>query len=459
MKKKFIGLLIVFALILTFSTGYSQSDSLVLAPEIMFNGAPPVDFFFKPGRILDENTIWICGYYGSIFGNETYVWRSIDGGNTFTHNSAPIGTDTRGAQLDAFNADTALVAMDNGEVYRTTDGGTTWNMVYSYTTPLSGPWFDGCRILNDNVAIVYGDGDNNGEMHFARTDDKGATWTEITTIDYLGAAYAYFTWGTGACTVGESVWCSATSTGYDSSFVFRSYDAGITWNSYRIPLSVIPNYPRSIAFSDDNNGMIAARGGYLVASTDGGAIWTSTNNPDSSASCYPNSVAWIPGTNIIACLDDIGVFYTSDLGATWTSINVSDAYVAPNDYIVTGTFLTQDFGYAFTDNGLVLRFKDQLSTVSGPNNGQQPQEFHLSQNYPNPFNPITNIEFTLPKAQYTELKIYNALGMEVTSIVSDELNQGNHTYQFDGSNIASGVYYYQLSSGSIQNVKKMILLK
>jgi CubicO group peptidase (beta-lactamase class C family) len=88
-----------------------------------------------------------------------------------------------------------------------------------------------------------------------------------------------------------------------------------------------------------------------------------------------------------------------------------------------------------------------------------PRNFFLSQNYPNPFNPSTTIEFTLPKSEYVELKVHNILGKEVTTLVSNKLNQGNHTYQFDGKNLASGIYYYQLIAGEFQDVKKMILLK
>jgi len=88
-----------------------------------------------------------------------------------------------------------------------------------------------------------------------------------------------------------------------------------------------------------------------------------------------------------------------------------------------------------------------------------PQGFVLSQNYPNPFNPITNIEFRIPYSKFVTLKIYNLLGKEVATLVSNKLNQGNHTYTFDGKNLASGVYYYQLVAGEFQDVKKMILLR
>jgi len=88
-----------------------------------------------------------------------------------------------------------------------------------------------------------------------------------------------------------------------------------------------------------------------------------------------------------------------------------------------------------------------------------PAQYVLFQNYPNPFNPSTTIEFTLPKSESVTLKVYNILGKEVSTLVSNKLNQGNHTYTFDGKNLASGIYYYQLVAGDYREVKKMIILK
>ena len=88
-----------------------------------------------------------------------------------------------------------------------------------------------------------------------------------------------------------------------------------------------------------------------------------------------------------------------------------------------------------------------------------PKKHRLLQNYPNPFNPSTTIEFTLPRPEYTTLKIYNILGAEVATLVSDKLQAGRHTYHFDGSKLASGVYYYQLMAGEFRDVRMMILLR
>jgi uncharacterized protein (TIGR02145 family) len=92
----------------------------------------------------------------------------------------------------------------------------------------------------------------------------------------------------------------------------------------------------------------------------------------------------------------------------------------------------------------------ELQTITSPN---------LAQNYPNPFNPLTTIKFTLPKSEYVQLKVYNILGKKVSTLVSNKLNQGNHIYIFDGKNLASGIYYYQLVAGDYREMKKMILLR
>ena len=86
-------------------------------------------------------------------------------------------------------------------------------------------------------------------------------------------------------------------------------------------------------------------------------------------------------------------------------------------------------------------------------------KYELLQNYPNPFNPLTTIEFTLPKSEIVTLKVYNILGEEIATLVNKKLHSGNYTYNFDGSNLASGVYLYRIEAGEFQDVKKMILLK
>jgi alkaline phosphatase D len=89
----------------------------------------------------------------------------------------------------------------------------------------------------------------------------------------------------------------------------------------------------------------------------------------------------------------------------------------------------------------------------------RPSTFKLYQNYPNPFNPKTKINFDIPRSIYVSLKIYNLLGEEVSTLISDKMEAGSHSYVFDGSYLASGIYLYKLETAQFQMIKKMILLK
>lgn len=93
-----------------------------------------------------------------------------------------------------------------------------------------------------------------------------------------------------------------------------------------------------------------------------------------------------------------------------------------------------------------------------------PKEFYLSQNYPNPFNPSTTIMFTVPinvksETSNTKLVVYDILGREVTTLVNEVKAPGTYEITFDASQLASGVYFYRLTSGNFVQTKKMILLR
>ena len=87
-----------------------------------------------------------------------------------------------------------------------------------------------------------------------------------------------------------------------------------------------------------------------------------------------------------------------------------------------------------------------------------PSEFKLFQNFPNPFNPKTNIEFSIPKSEFVTLKVYNALGEEVATLVSEKLAAGQYKYDWDASGLASGVYLYKLQTENFVEIKKMLLI-
>lgn len=129
-----------------------------------------------------------------------------------------------------------------------------------------------------------------------------------------------------------------------------------------------------------------------------------------------------------------------------------------------------DIGLEFGGDGVNVRFVvDEINlattfsglTVTGvaPISRNVPDRFALSQNYPNPFNPTTEIQYAVPKSGYVTLKVYNALGQEVATLVSGMHNAGTYRTTFDAGRLASGVYLYRLASGDASVTNKMVLIK
>ena len=85
--------------------------------------------------------------------------------------------------------------------------------------------------------------------------------------------------------------------------------------------------------------------------------------------------------------------------------------------------------------------------------------FSLSQNYPNPFNPSTKISYSIAAAGIVSLKIYDILGREVSTLVNEEKPVGRYEVNFNASQLASGVYFYQIKAGDFVQTKKLMLLK
>ena len=97
------------------------------------------------------------------------------------------------------------------------------------------------------------------------------------------------------------------------------------------------------------------------------------------------------------------------------------------------------------------------STQSSMN--QLPVAFKLHQNYPNPFNPSTTITYELPKASQVSLTVYDVLGREVSVLVNERRKAGVYEVKFDGSNLASGVYFYRMQAGDFVQSKRLLLLR
>lgn len=99
------------------------------------------------------------------------------------------------------------------------------------------------------------------------------------------------------------------------------------------------------------------------------------------------------------------------------------------------------------------------SIIVGMTENRTPVKFELNQNYPNPFNPTTIINYQIPVQDFVRLSVFDILGREVAVLINEKQPAGNYNVEFDGKNLASGLYIYKIRSGEYTDTKKMLLIK
>ena len=230
---------------------------------------------------------------------------------------------------------------------------------------------------------------------------------------------------------------------------------GITWAKYDDPLTTDPPYAES-----DPVLKLGSAGSYDsglawecdVLKTASGFEMFYTGDPDSWTGeriCYATSV---DGINWVKheqnpILIDMQNWATIDLVSP-SVVKISDEYFVY--YIGNTTLFNGQIGLATSP------------VVTGVDSNKEDlgiKTFQLYQNYPNPFNPNTIISWQLARSSFVTLKVYDVLGNEVETLINEEKPAGIYKINFDGSELTSGVYFYQLHTDQNVITKKMILLR
>jgi hypothetical protein len=107
----------------------------------------------------------------------------------------------------------------------------------------------------------------------------------------------------------------------------------------------------------------------------------------------------------------------------------------------------------------VLAYFDVSVGIGVAQGSRTPWQYELRQNYPNPFNPTTKIQFTIVNRLLTIVNVYDLTGRKVATLVNEVKEPGTYTVQFDGSNLASGVYFYRLEAGPFVATNKFVVLR
>ncbi|MFZ1082396.1 MAG: T9SS type A sorting domain-containing protein [Candidatus Kryptoniota bacterium] len=188
-------------------------------------------------------------------------------------------------------------------------------------------------------------------------------------------------------------------------------------------------------------------GGPTIMYSDVQGGWTGVGNIDQAPTLTDTSYCIQTGS---PCIDggDTAVIYN----------DIEDSLSPGNALWPSRGGIRNDIGaYGGPGAGALPNF----SSITGiaPFKRSLPSGFRLEQNYPNPFNPSTIINYELSANSFVTLKVYDALGREVKTLVADRQNAGTHSATFGASHLTSGVYFYTLQAGSLSKTMKLLLLK
>lgn len=390
--------------------------------------------------------------YGGTQDNGTN--RTLDGGtNNWQH---IFGGDGFYVTVDFTNPNIIYAESQNGNLGKSTDGGSNFFSATNgidFSEPTN--WSTPVVMDPNNANILY-----YGTDYLYRTTNGAALWTKISPklTDYSGARLGTITTIAAAPSNSNVIYV-----GTDDSHIWVSPDNGTTWNEISDGLPVRWVSRVAVDPLDENIVYVTFNGlrwrdpqPHIFRSSDMGNNWTdiSGNLPDAPINAlavdniYPER---------IYIGNDVGVYYTFDSGQSWYVLGeglpvlpVGDLKIHPTEnYLVAGTY------------GRSM-YKIDLNLVTGMDtDGSESivDKYTLYQNYPNPFNPSTNISWQSPVGSWQTLKVYDLLGNEVATLIDEYKPAGSYEVKFNADNLASGIYYYTLSSDNFIQTKKMILLK
>lgn len=246
----------------------------------------------------------------------------------------------------------------------------------------------------------------------------------------------------------------STDNGKSWTIVQSDIDASTQLYEWNVP--AIQSLSCLLKISDANDPSIHATSSspfsintVIVNSPNGGEVW-----PGSTT----QTIKW-SAVNFTK----VRIVFSSNNGSNWTIIADNlDASLGKFDWLVPDLSSKQCLIIVDSKSPANNDKSDALFTITksvGVDDELVPTSFVLYQNFPNPFNPTTTIKFSLPKSEYVEVHLYDAMGKEVKTLLSKTFSAGNHQAHIDLSDFASGVYYYRIIAGSFVETKKLMLVK
>jgi hypothetical protein len=353
------------------------------------------------------------------------VYLSTDNGNNWI--AANTGLDLTNWVWSIVVSNSHIFAGTGKGVYLSTNNGTSWT---ASNTGLTQPVF---HLAISGINLFAGT--NSGIFLSTNT---GGNWTPANTGLPNNAGV------TGFAVSGSRIFAGIWGGG-----VFVSTNNGGNWTSVNTGLTNTHVYCLAVNASNLFAGTDTT-GVYL--STNNGASWSAVNSGLRDSDVYALAMS---GTNLFAGTRG-GIFLSTNSGTSWSAVNSGLTDSIAYALAVSGTNL-----FAGTIAHGVWRrpLSEMITSVQEIARNELPQRILLEQNYPNPFNPSTKIQFSIPHSSHVILNIYNVLGQEIATLVSQELAAGTYSTKWSADGKASGIYYYRLQAGSFVETKKLVLLR
>ena len=403
------------------------SNSFLLSTSLMF------DIQTLPG----SPKVWAVGRPFTASTRQVF-YSSNSGENWITYD---VGVTGDLLAVSMINQLTGYISGQNSKVLKTTNGGANWVLK---TQPSGSNYsLSSMEFIDENTGWVFVNFTTVPGGNVFKTTDGANTWTQYTTGGASENIYAadMVNASTGYCCYNPS-----------NRPVYKTTDGGSSWNPLTTGLTGnikdVEAVTADIVYAGQSSGTQR-----LAKTTNGGTNWTLITLPISvdvtSIDFKDANTGYVCGNTTTA------ICRTTDGGSTWVfqnahTITLVKLHVSAGDTV-----------YLLGGNTAIMRAAGSAMTGVQYNGNEIPETYKLRQNYPNPFNPETTIEFALPKAGTVTIKIFDITGREYESEINNlVLNAGMFRYNFNGSELSSGVYFYSLfTDGVIVDTKKMILIK
>jgi len=385
---------------------------------------------FQSIKFTSENTGYAVGDLS--FPPYALFAKTTNAGLNWVNMNISLSFETKIIELSFVNDNTGYICGRSVDIYKTTNGGINWQTI-------NVPYFDNqgwsaIQFINENTGFLA------GRYGMSRkTTNGGLSWICLDTV-YGNVYDLYF--------VNQSTGFMADGVGY----IYKTTDGGNNWiTSLLLDTNGIPYTLQKIDFND-NIGFIVGLNtekGVIFKTTDLGNSWKNiaiTSNGLFGLKVLSNSIVYAGGQNKT-------IYYSTNSGKIWT------AQIIPTTKQGIGSiyFTSTNTGYLTVNNEIYKTTNGGVGILNITN--EIPDRFSLSQNCPNPFNPSTNIKFDLPNNVFVSIKTYDLLGREIKTLVNEYKQAGTYLVSFNGSELASGTYFYRIQAGSFVQVKRMLLIK